>query len=74
MNSDKAAHGNPSAAMNDRGDLVIPAKDVQFTVSWIESTERQHVSNPVNTVMFKNLVDDLEEQITKNKKSAIIMS
>lgn len=71
MNSDKAAHGNPSAAMNDRGDLVIPAKDVQFTVSWIESTERQHVSNPVNTVMFKNLVDDLEEQITKNKKKRI---
>lgn len=71
MNSDKAAHRNPEATFNDRGDLVLPTQDVQFTVSWIESTEKQGVANPVNTVMFKHLVDDLEEQITKNKKKRI---
>lgn len=71
MNSDKKAHRNPKAFLNERGDLVVPENDVQFATSWIDLTERQGVPNPVNEVMFRKLLGDLEEQITKNKKKRI---
>lgn len=52
------AHGSP-----------VPAKDVTFSVRWIEQLEGQH-PNPMN-VQFESLVDQLEKEIHKGSKKRI---
>jgi len=45
-------------------------KDFMFSLDWIKEREKE-TKNPFNTILFKNLRDDLEEQIEKGKKKRI---
>lgn len=49
----------------------IEPKDVIFSVRWIEEQEVVE-KNPVNTILFKNLRDELEKQIREDKKKRIL--
>ena len=48
----------------------LPAKSVRFSSQWIEEQE-QHESNPVDRILFRQLVDYLEEEIQKRKRKRI---
>lgn len=49
----------------------IEPKDVIFSVRWIEEQEAVE-KNPVNTILFKNLRNELERQIREEKKKRIL--
>lgn len=48
----------------------ITKKDLHFHVEWIDNNSEVS-PNPVNSILFRNLADDLEEQVRKNKKKPI---
>ena len=52
----------------DRGE-PITAEDFVFSVNWLEGLEST-TPNPFNTILFKGVRDEIEEQITKNLKNA----
>jgi len=50
----------------------IARKDLHFHTDWIDNNS--DVSpNPVNSILFHNLVEDLEDQVRKNKKKPIFL-
>ncbi|MBN1468546.1 MAG: N-6 DNA methylase [Fusobacteriaceae bacterium] len=49
----------------------LEPKDVFFSVRWIEEQEAVE-KNPINTILFKNLRDELERQIREEKKKRIL--
>lgn len=51
----------------------LEPKDVFFSVRWIEEQETVE-KNPVNTILFKNLRNELERQIREDKKKRILKS
>ncbi len=48
----------------------LEPKEVIFSVRWIE--EQTEEKNPVNTILFKNLRNELERQIREEKKKRIL--
>lgn len=48
----------------------LPLDKVVFCIHWIEREEKTD-PNPVNTILFKNLRKELEEQIVQRKKKRI---
>ena len=51
------------------GEKLNP-NDIIFSVAWIEREEKTD-KNPVNTLLFKNIKDELEKQIFEKKKKRI---
>ena len=51
---------------------VLGPEDVIFSVRWIEKQERElSERNPVNSILFKNIREDLEKEIEERKKKRI---
>lgn len=48
---------------------IPPTKDVVFSTQWIDGQTQSE--NPVNDVLFRNLIGDLEEDIQRRKKKRI---
>ncbi len=49
----------------------LPATAVRFSAKWIDNQEAQHVPNPVDTILFRQLVDSLEEEIAQRRRKRI---
>lgn len=52
-------------------DALVPRSAVHFSSHWILDMEEGGSDNPVNAVLFENLVDKLEEQIIRGDKKRI---
>lgn len=63
LQKDKDLH----AAMDPLGN--VQAKDVVFSTHWIEAQTQSE--NPINDILFHNLVRDLEKEINANRKKRI---
>jgi len=51
---------------------VLSPEDVVFSIRWIEKQERElSERNPVNSILFKNIREDLEKEIEERKKKRI---
>jgi type I restriction enzyme M protein len=48
----------------------VPSSEVKFSVQWIESLEDSH-ENPVDALLFEDLVSQLEEDIQRGNKKRI---
>lgn len=48
----------------------VTRKDLRFHTGWIDSNSEVS-PNPVNSILFHNLVEDLEDQVRKNKRKPI---
>lgn len=67
--SDRDVHAaNPGLGVS--GSAQVSASGVRFSKAWVESREADH-SSPVDAILFKNLLDDLEEQIASGTKKRI---
>lgn len=51
-------------------ELPVPKSTVTFSVHWIESRE-QDTLNPISDLQFKNLLEKIEDDISRNKKKRI---
>ena len=49
----------------------IPSSAVRFSSQWITDLEIAGTNNPINDVLFTNLIDKLEEQISLGEKKRI---
>jgi len=49
---------------------AVELKDLHFHTEWIDNTSEVS-PNPVNSILFRQLVEDLEEQVRKNRKKPI---
>jgi len=54
--------------LEEGGELKL--KDLHFHTNWID-TNSEVSPNPVNSILFRQLIDDLGEQVRKNKKKLI---
>ncbi len=48
----------------------IPSDVVRFSVAWMEQME-QNTDNPINTILFAQLAENLETQVAKGQKKRI---
>ena len=64
--NDKKIHLKYSIKNEDY--LEIPKEDHIFSINWISSREKE-TSNPLNDILFKDLMEHLNEEIIKNKKN-----
>ncbi len=48
----------------------VTRKDLYFHIDWIDNNSEVS-PNPINSILFHNLVDNLEDQVRKNKKKTI---
>ena len=51
--------------------VQLPSSEVRFSVQWIETQEREGVTNPIATVLFQRLRDDIERSIQLRKKKRV---
>jgi type I restriction enzyme M protein len=49
----------------------ITPEDFVFSVDWIEDREEENITNPVNSILFAELVKELEEKIKRKEKKRI---
>ena len=61
-----AAHGGAASLRES----FVPREVVHFASHWIQQRE-EDTENPVNTILFANLTERLEEQIEKKEKKRI---
>lgn len=66
--NDKKIHIKYSVKNEDY--LEIPKEDHVFSINWINSREKE-TSNPLNDILFKDLMEHLNEEVIKNKKKTI---
>jgi len=50
-----------------KGNLYVPISTNTFSIKWIESREADKV-NPVNDILFKNLISLLQDEVDRRKK------
>lgn len=50
---------------------TVPYTSVHFASHWISEMEDDGTENPINSILFGNLVNRLEEQITRGEKKRI---
>lgn len=53
--------------------IEVPESDVWFSLRWINQ-QHPNVSNPLNTIQFKNLIETLETEIKAGRKKRIFNS
>jgi type I restriction enzyme M protein len=68
---DKKLHSDPELGPLLRKGWPIPRDAVIFSKHWIEALEKQGVESPVDTVLFKNLLETLKEAVLKGDKKPI---
>ena len=56
--------------MSLKGTTTVPADAVRFWVRWIEQMENT-TDDPINTILFAQLSNQLEEQIAQREKKRI---
>ena len=70
LHSDREAHASPSIRQIDEHSIAVPAESVKFSSAWIESRESD-TPNPLDSILFKKLVDDFEIEIQEGRKKRI---
>lgn len=70
MYEDRRVHDD-----DDRSEMIrkhgrVPASEVRFSVRWIESVEGSN-DNPIDAMLFENMVSDLEQEIVRGNKKRI---
>jgi len=70
MAEDRRLHEDDdiSKMINDRG--RIPTSEVKFSVRWIETMEEGN-DNPIDAVLFDDLIQELEKQVKRGNKKRI---
>ncbi|MDN3478298.1 N-6 DNA methylase [Curtobacterium sp. APC 4022] len=66
--SDRKAHASTLGSTNAAGSLTLPASEVLFSRSWIESMSA--TQNPLDT-LFQDRLNEFEEEISEGKKRRI---
>jgi type I restriction enzyme M protein len=66
--NDKRIHDN--YCTNEDGFIFVPKEENVFSIHWIESREKE-TSNPINDIQFKRLMENLQDEVTKNHKKTI---
>ena len=51
--------------------VLLPASAVTFSVKWIEAREKEGVVNPIDSILFARLRDDIEREIGLWRKKRI---
>lgn len=51
--------------------IELPTSAVMFSVPWIEKRESEGTKNPIDSILFEQLRDRIEEDIRENKKKRI---
>jgi type I restriction enzyme M protein len=60
------------ALFSDRKESVrLPSSAVTFSVKWIEEREKEGAVNPINSILFARLRDDIEKEISLLRKKRI---
>ncbi len=67
--SDRAVHDN-AHAVDEQGQVSVPAEQVRFSRRWIESRE-QDTPNPLDAILFQQLLGDFETEIRAGNKKRI---
>ena len=70
LNEDKKLHQNKDLRGRIETGVPIPEDEITFSAKWIEK-EKKHDDNPVDSILFKNLRNDLEREIVERKKKRI---
>ena len=70
---DKLRNDPLTGNMFDEGAIRknIPKDSVIFSVHWIESREREGVVNPIDSILFMRLRDEIEQKIMLDEKKRI---
>lgn len=68
--SDKAIHESIEANFPSDGVVEVPESVVKFSTAWITNLERED-PNPLDTLQFRPLVRQLDEEIREHKKKRI---
>lgn len=67
---DRRLHTDDELSRMIEGRGAVPSSEVRFCVRWIESLEDTH-DNPIDALLFSNLMDDLEKEIQRGNKKRI---
>jgi type I restriction enzyme M protein len=51
--------------------VLLPASAVIFSVKWIEAREKEGVVNPIDSILFAKLRDDIEREISSLRKKRV---
>ena len=68
---DKKLHDDPELGQAIRKGWPVPRDKVIFSRHWIDSLEAKGVDSPVDTVLFRHLVETLKEAVAKGHKKPI---
>jgi type I restriction enzyme M protein len=70
LNEDRKLRKDPDIVKMITTQHVIPKEKAIFSLNWIKSEEKTD-ENPVDSILFKNLRDQLEVEIEKHRKKRI---
>ncbi|MEO5984377.1 MAG: N-6 DNA methylase, partial [Ferruginibacter sp.] len=68
---DRWLHNNEKLAPLLASGRPIPAELVRFATHWIQLLQSNGIENPVDKILFNDLMDKIEENVTRNKKKRI---
>lgn len=71
LGQDKRIHEDPELGALIKAGQPIPRNSLAFSTHWIESMQANGVDNPIDGVLFKNLIQTLKEAVAKGKKKPI---
>jgi len=71
LNEDKKLRKNKELWEMVSKEEGLPEEKIIFSRKWIEEREEEDEKNPVDSILFKNLRDELEMQIEEKKKKRI---
>src|ERR1019366_5583659 len=72
--ADRQLRDNPATRSYFTGhkdNVVLPASAVIFSVKWIEGREKEGAVNPINSILFARLREDIEKEISLQRKKRI---
>ena len=67
---DRRLRNNPEYHRRIADNLPLPASAVRFSTAWIEAHD-DVTTNPVAEILFRKLLDELEEEIVRGKRKRI---
>lgn len=70
MYEDRRVHSDDDLSEMVRKYGRVKSSEVRFSVRWIESVEGSH-ENPIDAMLFENMVNTLEEEISRGNKKRI---
>jgi type I restriction enzyme M protein len=72
--ADRQLRDNPATRpyfAGHRDSVILPASAVIFSVKWIEAREAEGAVNPIDTILFASLRDEIEKEISAWRKKRI---